>query len=412
METPSPDRDEREVELERQLQCLLGQNLFGEGLEPSIYVPGQTTAHRRLSRNAKRLLGLLALALALPAVWLFREGVSKRELAGQEKTADDLRTFLQDGDLPRVAALLPVLEQGAPLSPDNPYFPLVLRAEATLYRYHDADPTRRIRLEQAFRLVPNAAASSLDQALAALIVLSRPERSDRLDELRGLAGSAPRDPQCAFLLAAVLDDQGDHPGARRAYTRAEELGPLWLPHRLEQILFERRTGNPRAVAKLVQKISRQDPGNPWTALARQWAGAPSNESLPAPKPLPLAIHSPVERFYEHLLQGARSARAGDEEQLAAALKRAAEAVFGQDVFLLDAFALLLAEDLPRAVRALMAMPGWPQGSKAALALEARLLARERAVEPAAPTPRSAAEEKSAEKKKLRKKPKKRPRRPR
>ena len=354
---------------------------------------------------------MLALALALPAVWLFREGVSKRELAGQEKTADDLRTFLQDGDLPRVAALLPVLEQGAPLSLDNPYFSLALRAEATLYRYHDADPTRRLRLEQTFRLVPNAAAPSLDRALAALIVLSRPERSDRLDELKVLAQSAPRDPECAFLLAAALEHQGDYPEARRAYARAEELGPLWQPHRLEQILFERRTGNRRAVEKLAQKISRQDPGNPWTALVKRWEGKPQVEA-PSPKPPPVASPSPVERFYEHLLQAAKLEREGDEGQAGSALQRAADAVFQQDVFLLDAAALLLAEDLPRAVRALMAMPGWPQGTKAALALEARLLAREGAVEPAAPSPRSAPEEKSAEKKKPHKKPKKRPRRPR
>jgi tetratricopeptide (TPR) repeat protein len=352
---------------DRQLASLFGDSVFGAWLDPGQYL-GATRTTRRHGAPFRRL-ALLALVLVVGAAagWIVRAGLSRRSVEDREHVARNLAAFLKEGELDRAAQFLTLLRgANAPLDARDPHLDLMVRSEAALYRYQDADPVRLGRI-RPYLSSAGAAPPSAQRVLASLAVASRQERASRLAELERIRPAFDRDPEFHYLLATALEHKGDVKAAGQAWDRAFELGPLWLGHRYEQAWFESRQGKQESVSKLVSRLVRDAPESAWARLASEQfaaarAAAPSSSGA-APA---------VALFHQHFALALAQVRAGDPVAARRSLGQAIEAVNGQAPFVLDAFDWLIEAKATRLARDLTAFEAWPRHSDLAAARLARL----------------------------------------
>jgi tetratricopeptide (TPR) repeat protein len=302
-----------------------------------------------------------------------RAGLSRRTVEDREHVARNLASFLKEGELDRAAQFLTLLRgANAPLDPHDAHLDLMIRGEAALYRYQDADPERLARIKPYLLSAATAPASG-PRILASLAVASRQERAARLALLESMRPAFDRDPEFHYLLATALEYRGEVKAARQAWDRAFELGPLWLAHRYEQAWFEARQGKPEAVSKLVSRLMLVAPESAWARLAsQQFAGA--RVAKPDAYPATSSAHPTpaVALFHQNLAQAQAQARAGDPVAGRRSLGQAIAAVNGQAPFVLDAFDWLVEANAMGLARDLTAFETWPRHSELADARLARL----------------------------------------
>jgi hypothetical protein len=363
-----------------QLARLFGESLFGPWPELE-----QNRAGPWRRRGSKAWLWRLSvLALLVVVGWgghaLLRPGI-KRQVEGQRAGyAQELQSFVNDGDLERAAQFLPLVQAVADGTPEgvahrnidrrDPHLDLLVLTEAALYRYFDADPER---LRQIRPLLDDAGHASPQRLIASATVQSREERAARFPELERLRGSLPNNNQLEYLLATALTFRGEVALGREAWERSSRLGPAWLGHRFEQAWFEQREGGKASAQKIVNQMLRTDPDSPWTKLAvvtfevkQDLRAAPVRGDAAAP------VVSPVERFFDELQQCLAAARRGDSGNAKQHLALAVVAIHHQDPFLFDAFDWLVAEKQLALARTLTQLPEWPGGSVVAEAKALRL----------------------------------------
>lgn len=367
----------------RKLAALFGDSLFGPWPELEQYgdLPDRGPVIPRRRRWPRRLALLLGFAgVAAAAVALLGPGLERHAADERGRYAEELALFLRDGNLERAAEFLPLARGEGPLAPDDPTLDVIVRAEAMLYRYWDADPLRLERIRAHLDGAPFGSRSSPQRTLATLAVLSSGERAEHLPLLKDLSGKLPRDADAQYLVTTSLVQHQQWAAAREAWKRSEDLGPLWFGQRFEQAVFECQQGRPEAATKLVRSMVRADAGRPWASLAAKTCALPASvlaEAPRAPEAGAVPLESRVLVHHTGLVEGLLAARRGDLGLARRHLSAAAAAINQQSPFLLDAFDWLLRGGAPELALELTKLPGWPRGAPAAEA-RLRLLSERRA----------------------------------
>ncbi len=356
---------------ERQLQALYGRSLFG-GWNDANEALAAAQAGRRERARARRprwplLVGLAAVAAL--TTWITAQGVERNRRQRRQLAAEEMVEFLKAGDFKRVERMLAELEPGAgKLREHDPHLDLMMRAEATLYRHHDADPARLRRIAPFFDRGERA--GSYDRAVARALVVSRAERVALLDELRRVDRPGVRDPQVAFLIATVLERCGDRRGAAEHFARAGDLGPHYLPHLGEAALFYQRQNDANASLRVLGRMSDHDPRSAWTALG--WQGHALFFGGEGQQPVAPADLSPVSAGRMEMTKALAALARREGETARPLLRNAVDRVRGQPPFLLDDLDLLLESGHTGAARYLVSrLDG--QASVALTAARGRLL---------------------------------------
>lgn len=368
----------------QQVAQLFGESLFGAWpeLERNLLKP------RRRRRWRPWFYRIIFVGVLAFGFWggqrLLQPGLQRQVDDQRGNFATELQSFLSDGDLTRAAQFLPLVRDGeasaAPLAkkptdhpgidPKDPHLDLIVGAEATLFRYFDADPERLRRIRPHLEGVGS---SSPLRLIARFTILSREERAERLTEIEQLRNDQPNRNELEYLTATALEFRKEEKAAREAWERSERLGPAWLGHRFEQAWFELHQEQQTAAQKVARQILRVDPDSRWSQLAistfelqNDARGQSVRGDAAAPVVAPVQIH------FEKLLQSIAAGRRGDWTLAKEAVAAAAAAARDQPPFLYDAFDWLIAEKLPALARELTLLSAWPSDSPLAAAKLARL----------------------------------------
>jgi hypothetical protein len=334
--TPSmfPKRDPG---VKKQLAALFGESLFG----PWPEIEQQSLGARRPRRPRRWWRGVVVLLLACAVVYgagrMLRKGVTRQISRQHADVAGEIAAFLAEGDLERTARFVATYREGkAEIDPHDPHLDLIVRAEAAVFRYHDADPSRLSRIEP-YLTADSGGALSPPRVLASVAVLSRAERAGKIAQLEKVQSSFQKDPEFFYLMATALEARGDDTAAASAWERAGDLGQLWLSHRFEQAVFERRRSGDEAAAKIVSRMLRADADSPWSRFSAPSFGV----SVPAPSASAAAVAAPrpdppVLTFRRELLGAIDRSRTGDLVRARSHLAAAIDAIHRQAPFMLDA----------------------------------------------------------------------------
>jgi hypothetical protein len=362
-----------EPSVHRQLARMFGESLFGAWLDPAQYMAAGMNK-RKKGAWGKRI-GILIGVAAVVALGVYFAKLGFSQKAGLERAqlAHDVSAFLSDGELLRTQKYLDMLAPPSlPLRPDDPHLDLILRAEATLYRYHDGSQARLSRIGPHLAADPG----NPQRVLASFTVASRADRLASRDTLDALLPQLQKDSELYAVLATTLEARQDGKGARLAWERSGELAPLWLPHRYLHAWFEFRTGQGKDASRLVKGMLRVAPDSPWTQLARrQFAPTEPLPVIPvepgqvpvAPAPLP-----PVGLYYQHLQEALAKIQAKEPQAARPLLLKALGAVEGQGPFVLDAFDRLVEDRAFDLALDLTSFETWPRGNPQAKARIAAL----------------------------------------
>jgi tetratricopeptide (TPR) repeat protein len=368
----APDDDEKSS-FDRQLARLFGDSLFGPWLDSGQYQGATRTTRRHGSPLRRLFILILILSFGAATTWLVRAGLGRRKVEDREHVALSLETFLKEGELDRAAQFLTLLHPAnLALGAHDPHLDLIVRGEATIFRYQDADPARLGRIKP-YLAEAEKGSTSPQRVLASLAVASRQERADRIAEFESLRQSFDKDPEFHYLLATALEHKGDAKAAAQAWDRSFALGPLWLGHRYEQAWFESRQKKPEIATKLVASMVRVAPESAWTRLASERFGGAQPPEPTAPPASATARPAPaVALYHQHLAAALAEARTGDEVVARRRLSKAIEEVNGQAPFIFDAFDWLMEAKTPLLARELTGFESWPRHSELAAARLVRL----------------------------------------
>jgi tetratricopeptide (TPR) repeat protein len=370
---PALPADDGKSSFDRQLSSLFGDSLFGPWLDSGQYQGAARTTRRHRSPLRRLSILILIISVGVGATWLVRAGLVRRKVEDRDHVAHSLETFLKEGELDRAAQFLALVHApNLPIDARDPHLDLIVRGEAALYRYQDADPARLGRIKP-YLAEAEKRSTPPQRVLASLAVASRQERADRLAEFEPLRQAFDKDPEFHYLLATALERQGDAKAARQAWDRSADLGPLWLGHRYEQAWFESRQKKPELVAKLVASLVHVAPESAWTRLTSECFGVAQPHAPTVPPASATAQPTPaVAVFHQHLATALAEARAGDDFEARRSLSRAIEAINEQAPFIFDTFDWLMEAKASRLARELTGFESWPRHSQLAAARLARL----------------------------------------
>ncbi len=354
----------------QQLTRLFGESLVG-GWPELNPIAGQKARIRRPRFWTK--LGLFAAVTVGVVVLLGRAsgpGLVRRDTDDRAHYASELSNFLTDGDLEQSSSFVRLV-QGKPLPTgiEDPHRFLIERSQAALYRYYDADPQR----VQGILSALSKQASEPQLRVVALTIASRAERAQATAELSELTRRWPRDGQLQFLLATALESSGEVAAAREAYGRSEDLGPAWLPHRFDQVEFERRQGRTDEVNRLVDGMTRANPESAWSVLAQSVF---RGHQLAQPQ------GSAVQRAKQALFAAIAARQKADPSDAQRNLSEAISLVKSQAPFLIDFAEALLRDGTPQLARWLVDTPDWARTNSPVKAeMEQRVRAAETQARP-------------------------------
>lgn len=360
--------------LEAQIHRLFGASLFGvwDTSTREILVPAPHAV--RKAKDRRRLyLGLAtAVAVGLAAAVLVRTGVKEQSRRAVVAEVEALSRLIESGALPQAAEILPKVETTVRLAGQaQQHQPGLVRAQAVLYRHHDAAPERRAFVEAE---LASGRLGESDAQLIRALLYSWEERALFRSELEALRALRPKDPEVAFLLATAHDAAKDEEAATELYKAADELEPAYLPHAAFQVDHALRRQAHNEMMRMVEMMRDVHPMSPWTHLAVKMLppeeGASANETSSKSAANPIGTPPVVEA--ELLLLEARRLLA--TRGLAVALPKVDLAVMtlkGDPTFMLD-FATRLADGAPTLAAHLTTLPTWPKDAPAARTLLARL----------------------------------------
>ena len=357
--------------LQEQLSLFFGAELFGE-LTPERGTSQRTQAQKKPTRLGWRVLAAVSLVavLAIPVQTIIDRGMTRQHTAEADRMAQEIREFLQVGDLAHVTENLPALERILPETEGlgAAHLPLLMRAQATLYRYQDADPRRRDKVRAWLETA--GAKPSYDQVVSGALLAARADRLELVEQLRRVDGPQNRDSEASFLIASALEAADVYEPATAAYARASDLGPYQLHHLAGMVSFAARRGDPGAAQKTLDIMRDENARADWTLSALQERALPSGRQTPGVAAQPAA---PVPAGEVLLLHSLVELEKKNWTTARALLVQATDRIHHQPVFALDYCALLLQKDHVEAARFLFATENLAGSSPAATALEARLL---------------------------------------
>ncbi len=360
------DHEGQSALVDKQVESLFGGSMFGAWEDPGELLSSERSGPR--SGKVTRRIVVLALILVLGAAiaWVIREGLQRRQAKQQVRMAQEVHAFLAIGDLERVAAFLPEFcahRDSASWSTADEQ--LSLRAEASLYRFHDADAERVHRVKQS--AVQLGKDLGYDGQVGLALLLSDTERVAWVPKLKRLDSPDNRDPEAAYLLAMALVRAGADSAAEQAFKRSADLGPSIAYHLAAEADFQGGRGNVNGAHLVLEVLADESPYSPWTRVAR------INHSLLTSDPFPdLAkgkdtLKSPVAEAAENFSLALRALREKNSSLALSWLDKAVAEVNGQSPFLLDFFDRLFGAGHLPAARHLLALKSWPQELPAAQA---------------------------------------------
>ncbi len=318
----------REEGFDAQTEALFGSSLFGPMNDPDVL--WEESGNRRGKRR-RPIVRRLALAgslslFAVLAWWVIDAGLDRSVQQKRAGLAEEIELYLNQGDLQRVTRFMTELQSTRVASRKDPHSDLILRADAMLFRYLDADPQRRQRLQPLLdRSDPQ---SSADRVLATALLCSRAQRLAMVDALQKAEQAQVRNPTAAYLIGTALQQAGDADGAARAFARASDRGPDNLLLLAGLANFEHWLGRDDQSQIIAEQMRDEDPKSPWTQMVSSQLTGEMKEELHDVLP-------PVAYAELCLGQALRVLKKGQGEDASSWLDRAAEAVHWQIPFLSD-----------------------------------------------------------------------------
>lgn len=359
--------------LDAQLAALFGVRLFGAwtasvapaGL-PGWARAGESRLPQRLAAAlvAVTLVGGAALAIGYRALVRQRhvEGVKQVEAIAELLRVGSVEALGAAVDAARAA----VVDDEAVRSAEDP---LLARADATAWRYCDAQPARRARVLAATAGVDNAGVGDL--VVARALIISEADQAPLLPMLRRLAGVG-KDAQAALLVAVILLRANDLSGAEQAVRRALELEPANVIVLAESAWIRVRRGQGRLAESRSAEALDMDPRSSWARLAqarlallKTKAGAPP---LVAADASPVPLRCTVAEAEAEIVRAALASRRGDDTAAETHVSLAAQKVGQAPELILDLAERLNSVGLARLVRPLTQLHSWPREHSAAVAL--------------------------------------------
>lgn len=282
------------------LALLHGARLLGPWSTPWQDEEPSDRATRKALPLRRFALVVVAGALLGLGILLVRAGRQRQEEREQATLTSELREFLLHGELAlaerRVASLCSTPPRCAQLPPETRA--LVARAQATLYRWHDADPARLAAIEAMA-----APAESVDLAVKNALLESAERWSADINGLEALARNDIAGCDALYLVALARARAGNLPAAVAAFRAANERGPAHLPYLALQVQALDDSGLPVSALRVARRMASISDKSPWTKWALSLAGADSPSNPPGtPDPSP-AAEPPVLRMLKALHRG-------------------------------------------------------------------------------------------------------------
>jgi hypothetical protein len=357
------------------MQALLGGSLFATGAlgTRAVKTAGSGSAKLRKSRRGLPY-GWLASIVALTFGVL--EGVDfLKHRAGEAEAAqrtEVLKELLRCGSFAQAADVLSKIPED--VRPKRAA--LIARAEATIYRYHDADPKRRERVLRYFETASDK--TSPEWMVTIALLAPRLELLAQLDGLRRAAEADREDPEPIFLAAEAWARAGVIKLADAAFAQAEGVAPAHLPHLARYVAYQVELGRAYQVSNLISQM-RDVTGNAgdssgYTMLALSIASTlvPELKPTESDDPGTMADMPPVYRAYVHEHRAMQLLRSGDSDRGIAEVRRSVDAVREEPAFMVDLADALLTTSFVEAAKVVAQSDGWPSSSAAARDVEARL----------------------------------------
>lgn len=246
-----------------QMSALLGGALSAQRALPPPPVRKRTRFRLRLWLG-RLLVATVLGTFAMAIIALALTGVAERARQDSKDQARLLQELLLQGSLSEAEQHLGRLEALlAEARRPTAFSHLRARTEATLYRFHDADPKRRKRALEL--LSGGSERDSSDAWMAKTLLASRKERAALLEDRAALA--LARDAYPVALVASLLAHRGDLEDARATYAQAETLEPSHIIHLYAAFLLEHESEERRAAQLVLERMEDVSPKSPWTRLA-------------------------------------------------------------------------------------------------------------------------------------------------
>jgi tetratricopeptide (TPR) repeat protein len=248
---------------------------------------------------------------------------------------------------------------------------LAVRADATLYRYYDADPIRLTRIEQA---ISDGTVERYDLVIAKALSRSRAEQIVLFSDISNSSKHEKADPQSAFLRGRLHISLSPSISVEEAIEPSYRIEPSNLAHLLFSAESHHRAGEEFASQSVVDQMTDISPKSPWTILAK-WTVDGNKEDQPTmSEEMKLLVDEwpPVLRAQAYQKEALRLAVAGHDLQSKKALKKAIEAIGSEPSFLIDFADQLLTHRQANLAAVTVSSEKWPEESDAAKSIIGRL----------------------------------------
>ncbi len=206
---PKPDVPSDASDLHNKISILFGASLFDTTVAPRANGSRVAKLPTKGSWGVRIIVVSVALVVLTMTVWLIGTGASSQTTNDRARVAVDMFGFLKNGELSRASQFLSILTSSSDsLDPLDPHLDLVLRVEAFLYRYYDAD-VQRLRRVQPYLAISSVSRSSPQRIVAGLDLLSHQELVLHLPLLKEIGAVLAQDPEYYHLLAIALERSGE-----------------------------------------------------------------------------------------------------------------------------------------------------------------------------------------------------------
>lgn len=251
---------------EIRMRALLGQSLFGErdvstGVRPAA---GFSELAGEISRRRAIIAGIALLTL-IGAGGVVRAAVAHRAGEDVSKETETLAHLMETGSVEQVAAAIPrfaaLAENSGASAKDRA---ALARAEATVYRYLDADPARKAKITGTLL---DQTLNDDDAVLARALIADDEDNIEKIDTLKAIAARRPKASEPVFLIASAYRAAGRFKEAQRTMKAAEELEPSHLPHLLAELLFFSERDNKSEALRVYEQMNDVQPTSQFTVQA-------------------------------------------------------------------------------------------------------------------------------------------------
>lgn len=357
--------------IDEQMYALFGGRKFSQREPSQRALTRLHDARRGRSISVVRIATTLVfVALAGFSVFVLGYGMRRKSTQDVETLARELDHLAQVGALENADGLLGVLQGAEFQSPDE--MVLVARADALLYRYHDADSKRLSRVAKQLEVVAKHRPD--DGIVIRGIIASAADRIAMLEDLTRIAETT-EDPEAAYLVASALSRAGSHEQADRYFERTLDLEPSHLEHLAGYAEHKLRANRLDQAESILDTMREVSPSSLWTQVVADALGRAQSTDRHVVDGKEAGPSSRVAEAHALLMSAIARHEDGDPEALDE-VTQAIERVNEQPPFLIDYADRLLAIGWRAAARRVIESDRFPDTALAGRAALGRLLLAE------------------------------------